>query len=47
MTCCAAINEDTGRFFNRFAAFHRLRFRLFGFERTQRQLLRGIRQTHI
>lgn len=47
MTCCAAINEDTGRFFSRFAALHRLRFRLFGFERTQRQLLRGIRQTHV
>jgi SAM-dependent methyltransferase len=43
MSCCAAINADTGRFFSRFAGLHRLRFRLFGFERTQRQLLRGIR----
>jgi magnesium-protoporphyrin O-methyltransferase len=42
MTCCAAINEDTGRLFSRFAAWHRWRFRLFGFERTQRQLLGGI-----
>ena len=47
MTCCAAINEDTGRLFSRFAAWHRLRFRLFGFERTQRQLLGGIRQAGI
>ena len=43
MNCCAAINADTGRFFSRFAGLHRLRFRLFGFERTQRQLIRGIR----
>jgi 2-polyprenyl-3-methyl-5-hydroxy-6-metoxy-1,4-benzoquinol methylase len=42
MNCCAAINADTGRFFSRFAGLHRLRFRLFGFERTQRQLIRGI-----
>lgn len=47
MTCCAAINQDTGRLFSRFAAWHRLRFRLFGFERTQRQLLGGIRQAGI
>ena len=44
MNCCAAINADTGRFFSRFAGLHRLRFRLFGFERTQRQLIRGIRE---
>ena len=43
MNCCAAINADTGRFFSRFAGLHRLRFRLFGFERTQRQLIRGVR----
>lgn len=43
MNCCAAINADTDRFFSRFAGLHRLRFRLFGFERTQRQLIRGIR----
>ena len=42
MNCCAAINADTGRFFSRFAGLHRLRFRLFGFERTQRQLMQGI-----
>ena len=42
MNCCAAINADTGRFFSRFAGLHRLRFRLFGFERTQRQLIRGM-----
>jgi SAM-dependent methyltransferase len=42
MSCCAAINADTGRFFSRFAGLNRLRFRLFGFEHTQRQLMRGI-----
>jgi 2-polyprenyl-3-methyl-5-hydroxy-6-metoxy-1,4-benzoquinol methylase len=42
MNCCAAINADTGRFFSRFAGLNRLRFRLFGFEQTQRQLMRGI-----
>lgn len=47
MTCCAAINQDTGRFFSRFAAWHRWRFRIFGLERTQRQLLGGIRQAGI
>jgi magnesium-protoporphyrin O-methyltransferase len=47
MSCCAAVNEDTGRFFSRFAAWHRLRFRVFGFERTQRQLLGGIRRAGI
>ena len=47
MNCCAAINADTGRFFSRFAGLHRLRFRLFGFERTQRQLIRGIRAAGI
>ena len=43
MNCCAAINTDTGRFFSRFAGLHQLRFRLFGFEQTQRQLILGIR----
>ncbi len=47
MNCCTAINADTGRFFSRFAGFHRLRFRLFGFERTQRQLIRGIQAAGI
>lgn len=42
MNCCA-INADTDRFFSRFAGLHRLRFRLFGFEQTQRQLIQGLR----
>jgi magnesium-protoporphyrin O-methyltransferase len=44
MSCCAPIVADTGRLFSRFAAWHRWRFRLLGFERTQRQLIEGIRQ---
>jgi len=43
MDCCTAINADTGRFFSRVAGLHRLRHRLFGFERTQRQLIEGLR----
>jgi len=42
-TCCTAINADTGRFFSRVASLHRLLHRLFGFERTQRQLIEGLR----
>jgi magnesium-protoporphyrin O-methyltransferase len=44
MTCCNPIQTDTGRLFSWFAVPHRLRHRLFGFEKTQRQLLEGIRQ---
>ncbi len=47
MSCCAAINADTDRFFSRFAGLHRLRFRLFGFERTQRHLIEGIRSDRV
>lgn len=43
MTCCSAINADTGRFFSTFAGLHRLRHRWLGFERTQRQLMEGLR----
>jgi SAM-dependent methyltransferase len=43
MACCTVVNADTGRFFSWVAGLHRLRFRLFGFERTQRQLLDGLR----
>ena len=43
MTCCSAINADTARFFSYFAALHRLRHRWLGFERTQRQLMDGLR----
>jgi SAM-dependent methyltransferase len=44
VNCCSAINADTGRFFSRLAGFNRLRFRFFGFERTQRQLMEGIQR---
>jgi len=42
MNCCSAINADTSRLFSRLAWLHRLHFRVFGFERTQRQLIRAI-----
>ncbi len=47
MNCCSLINADTDRFFSRFAGLHRLRFRLFGFEHSQRQLIRGIHDAGI
>ena len=43
MTCCSAINADTDRFFSYVAGLHRLRHRWLGFERTQRQLMEGLR----
>jgi magnesium-protoporphyrin O-methyltransferase len=43
MNCCTAINADTARLFSRFAGLHRLRFRIFGLEKTQRQLIEGVR----
>ena len=43
MNCCSAVATDTDRFFSGLAGLHRLRFRLFGFERTQRQLIEGLR----
>jgi SAM-dependent methyltransferase len=42
MNCCSAITIDTGRLFSRVADLNRLRFRWFGFEKTQRQLIEGI-----
>lgn len=42
MSCCAIPCADTNRFFSRLAALHRWRFRLFGFEKTQKQLIEGI-----
>lgn len=41
--CCAQSNADTGRFFTWVAGLHRVRHRLFGFEKNQRQLLDAIR----
>lgn len=43
MSCCTIPCSDTSRFFSRLAALHRWRFRLFGFEKTQQQLIAGIR----
>lgn len=42
-SCCARSNADTGRLFSWMAGSHRLRHRLLGFEKNQRQLLDGIR----
>ena len=47
MNCCSVVGADTGLLFSRFAGLDRLRFRLFGFERNQRQLIDGIRATGI
>ncbi len=47
MNCCSVVGADTGRLFSRFAGLDRLRFRLFGFERNQRQLIDGIRATDL
>jgi magnesium-protoporphyrin O-methyltransferase len=44
MICCTASNADTGRFFSYLASLHRLRYHWLGFERTQRQLLDGLRR---
>lgn len=42
-SCCAQSNADTGRLFSWMSGMNRLRYRLFGFEKNQRQLLDGIR----
>lgn len=42
MAACCSSNADTGRFFSRFAGLYRLRFRLLGFEKTQRHLIEGM-----
>lgn len=47
MTCCCTPGEDTGRLFSLFAKWYRIKFRLFGFEQSQKQLLSGIQQTSI
>ncbi len=43
MQCCSVPCNDTNRFFSHLAGLHRLRYRLFGPEKTQRQLMNGIR----
>ncbi len=47
MSCCSIPCSDTSRFFSRLASLHRWRFRLFGFEKTQQQLIAGIRAAGI
>lgn len=47
MSCCATVNADTDRLFSRFAGLHRWRYRLTGLERTQRQLIEGLRRAGI
>ncbi len=42
-SCCAQSNADTGKLFSWMAGLHRVRHRLFGFEKNQRQLLDAIR----
>lgn len=42
MHCCAVPCNDTNRLFSRLAGFYRWRFRIFGFEKTQKQLLQGV-----
>ena len=43
MNCCTPITSDTGRLFTWFVIPQRLRFQLFGFEKTQRQLIDAIK----
>ena len=43
MQCCSVPCADTNRFFSRLAGLHRVRYRLFGPEKTQKQLMNGIR----
>jgi 2-polyprenyl-3-methyl-5-hydroxy-6-metoxy-1,4-benzoquinol methylase len=44
MSCCSIPFADTSRFFSRLARLYRWRFRVFGLETTQRQLIDGIRR---
>lgn len=46
-SCCAQSNADTGRLFSWMAGTHRVRHRLLGFEKNQRQLLRGLRDQDV
>ena len=47
MSCCSIPCADTNRFFSHLAGLHRWRFRVFGFEKSQQQLLDGIQQAGI
>jgi magnesium-protoporphyrin O-methyltransferase len=43
MSCCCLPDDDTGRFFSRFARRYRRRYLRKGFETSQKQLLEGLR----
>jgi 2-polyprenyl-3-methyl-5-hydroxy-6-metoxy-1,4-benzoquinol methylase len=45
MSCCSIPCTDASRFFSRLTRLYRWRFCLFGFEKSQRQLIDGIRRT--
>lgn len=47
MSCCCIPRADTNRFFSRLAGLHRLRFRWFGFEKSQRQLIAAVQSAGI
>ncbi len=47
MNCCSGIATDTGRFFSWLVGLHAIRFRLLGFEKTQRQLIDGIKRSDV
>jgi len=47
MSCCSIPCTDTSRFFSRLTRLYRWRFSLFGFEKSQRQLIDGIRRAGV
>ena len=47
MQCCSIPCADTNRFFSQLAGLHRWRSRLFGLEKTQKQILNAIRDNGI
>jgi 2-polyprenyl-3-methyl-5-hydroxy-6-metoxy-1,4-benzoquinol methylase len=47
MSCCSIPCTDTSRFFSRLTRLYRWRFCLFGFEKSQRQLIDGIRRAGV
>jgi magnesium-protoporphyrin O-methyltransferase len=47
MACCSIPCADTSRFFSQLTRLYRWRFRLFGLEKCQRQMISGIEQVGI
>jgi magnesium-protoporphyrin O-methyltransferase len=47
MACCSIPCADTSRFFSQLVRLYRWRFRLFGLEKNQHQLISGLEQTGI